>query len=83
MSPSEIGTNIDEFIMEFDTAIYNCILFLAQLPSTLKKDPGGVPWLFFAPVYSVDTGRFGDTYPASETACMSPFPRDFVPLPGV
>ena len=32
--------------MEFDAAIDNCILSLAQLPSTLREDPGVVPWFF-------------------------------------
>ena len=40
-----IGSNMDPF-MEFDAAIDNCILSMAQLPSTLREDPGGVPWFF-------------------------------------
>ena len=59
--------------MEFDAAIDNCILSLAQLPSTLREDPGGVPWFFLLRSIPLALGGLGIPRQSGidgETACL-------------
>ena len=45
--------------MECDAAIDNCILSLAQLPSTLKEGPAGVHWFFLLRSIPLALGSLG------------------------